>query len=98
MMDWLLTDLVAVFTLSLLALALLFRVYKRSVSTFVIILALSILEINAELRVCPYGDGLMVIILAALLLRVIAKEPHDKIFHMPYKGKERREECRSKKL
>ena len=78
------------FTLALLALALLFKIHKRSVSTFLTILA-SALVIN--LNRYGFGDSaslVLLIFLIVLLFRAILKPTNDTFLVKTYIGAERR--------
>lgn len=91
-------DLIVEFTMVLsggfLALSMLFKIYKRSISTFSVFVAFAIVSNllyygYVELAMCA-----LIISLVLLLLRAIMKDDNDTIFVKPYKGTEKRNKRR----
>lgn len=83
-------ELSPTFTLGLLALSILFRVPQRSISTFVIILASSLVVNLNHNGYQEYSSPIILIALAFLLVRAMMKPANDKWICKPYHGKERR--------
>ena len=87
-------ELSPTFTFGLLALAFMFRIYKRSISTFAII-AMSVVVIN--LNNSGYQDLSSVLIfftLISLLIRASMKPETDSIVQKPFCGVEKRNKRR----
>jgi len=78
------------FTLGLVALSILFKIPKRSVSTFVIIITSSMV-VNLNYRgYVEYSSIVILLALTFLLVRAMMKPANDKWICRHYHGKERR--------
>ena len=88
-------DLSPTFTFGLLALSFLFKIYKRSVSTFVIIVvSASVVNLN-HYGHQEYSSTIILISLAGLLIRAMVKPTNDSWIHSPYSGVEKRKRRRN---
>lgn len=85
-----LVDLIPYFSFGLLALAILFKIYRRSISAFIAILSNAIV---VNLFFYGYFDIGILVLFASLLViffRAMIKPENDKFIVRPYHGLEKR--------
>ena len=82
------------FTFGLLALALIFKIYQRSISTFVIIIVTTAVVNLNYYGYQEYSSSIILVSLAGLLIRAMVKPTNDHLVHFPYHGVEKRKKRR----
>lgn len=87
-------ELSPTFTLGLVVLAFMFRIYKRSISTFVIIMLSAIVTNLNNLGYQDYSTTLVFLTIPMLLMRAIMKPETDSIIQKPFCGIEKRNKRR----
>jgi len=83
-------ELSPTFTFGLLALIFIFKIYQRSISTFVIILVSTIVVNLNSYGYQEYSSSIILVSLAGLLVRAMVKPMNDNWIHFPYNGIEKR--------
>ena len=83
-------ELSPTFTFGLLALIFIFKIYQRSISTFIIILVSAIVVNLNTYGYQEYSSSIVLFSLVGLLIRAMVKPMDDRLIHFPYCGKERR--------
>lgn len=88
-------ELSPTFTFGLLALTLMFKIYQRSVSTFVIILVSTIVVNLNDHGYQEYSSSVILVSLTGLLIRAMVKPANDSWVHFPYCVEEKRKRKKS---
>ena len=83
-------DFSPTFTLALLTLSFMFKIYRRSVSTFVIILVSAVVSNINHYGYQDYSSVIVLISLIFLMIRAMVKPTNDHWIHYPYHGIEKR--------
>jgi len=95
MMSLFIYELSPAFIFGLLALTLIFKIYQRSVSTFVIILvSATVVNLNYY-GYQEYSSIIILVSLAGLLIRAMVKPTNDNWIYFPYNGVDKREKRRN---
>ena len=75
-----------VFSTGILALALLFRVHKRSISTFIIFIIIAIMSNAIKYGYIETALATLMLGQFFLLVRAMLKPSNDKVFYKPQEG------------
>jgi len=87
--------LVPYFSMGMLALSILFKLYKRSISSFMTFMMIAVVSNAVYYGYVEIGLDILVVFMVFLMLRALNKPDNDTIYPKIYRGEEKRNRRRA---